>query len=78
VQTADDLGDERRESIQDQQDTAGRFLGETPAANEIGGDETGATTGVKPGEEPLIPRDARQVPIGNDPAVLGGGHGEGP
>jgi len=55
----------------------GRFLGQTPAADEIGGDETGSTTGVKPGEEPLIPRDARQTPIGNDPTALGG-HGEGP
>jgi hypothetical protein len=48
-----------------------------PAAVEIGGDETGANTGVNPGEEPIMPRDA-QTPVGNDPAQPGGGHGEGP
>ena len=78
METSDDLSDERRGSTQDQQEPTDRNLGETAAADEIGGDETGATTGVKPGEEPLFPRDARQVPIGNDPSVLGGGHGEGP
>ena len=48
-----------------------------PAADRIGGDETGATTGVEPGEEPIIARDA-QTPVGNDPSSPGGGHGEGP
>ena len=49
-----------------------------PAADEIGGDETGANTGVNPGEEPIMPRTDAQTPVGNDPAQPGGGHGEGP
>jgi hypothetical protein len=48
-----------------------------PAADEIGGDETGANTGVNPGEEPMMPRHASE-PVGNDPSAPGGGHGEGP
>jgi len=73
-----DQARQSQDSTEKERDRSERFLGETPAADEIGGDETGATTGVKPGEEPLSPRDARQIPIGNDPSVLGGGHGEGP
>jgi hypothetical protein len=60
-----------------------------PPAEEIGGDETGATTGVNPGEQPILPEDKAsagqgrwapggQQPVGNDPTVPGGGHGEGP
>ncbi len=49
---------------------------ETLPADRVGGDETGATTGVKPGEEPIVPEDKQ--PVGNDPTVPGGGHGEGP
>lgn len=39
------------------------------AAEEIGGDSTGATTGVEPGEQPIIPRAADGTPLGNDLAV---------
>lgn len=51
----------------------------TPPAEVIGGDETGANTGVKPGERPIVagPR-AQETPVGNDPTRPGGGHGEGP
>jgi hypothetical protein len=60
-----------------------------PPAQEIGGDETGATTGVNPGEQPIVPEDkvsgshhqsvpGGQEPVGNDPTAPGGGHGEGP
>jgi hypothetical protein len=48
-----------------------------PPIDQLGGDETGVTSGVEPGEEPIIARDA-QTPVGNDPASPGGGHGEGP
>lgn len=52
---------------------------ELPAAAVIGGDETGANTGVKPGERPIIPGDeGQETPVGNDPTAPGGGHGEGP
>lgn len=39
------------------------------AAEVIGGDSTGVNTGVKPGEEPIIPRAADGTPLGNDLAV---------
>lgn len=39
------------------------------AIEEVGGDPTGANTGLKPGEEPIIPRDADGAPLGNDLAV---------
>jgi len=39
------------------------------AIEEVGGDETGANTGLKPGEQPIIPRAKDGTPLGNDRAV---------
>ena len=52
-------------------------FGETTPADAAGWDEAMTATGAGPGEEPPIPGEAGETPIGDDPAAPGG-HGEGP